>query len=489
MKPLKILAVASEVVPFSKTGGLADVMGSLPAALKRAGHDVRVVTPRYYSIDRHQRGLRYLGSMAVAMGPLGVLSVKVLEGENDGVPVYFLDCERFYGRLGIYNDYNGQGYGDNDQRFALLSRAALVLCHHLDFTPDVIHVNDWQTSAIPVMLNTNFREDRRFANTATVLTIHNMQHQGICGRGVLDVLGVGDEVFHAGGVEYHGNVNLLKGGIYHSTLLNTVSEGYAREIRTPEYGYKLDGVIRDRGEDLRGIVNGIDEGVWNPSSDPVIASHYSADDLSGKAACKADLQRQFGLPVRADVPLIGLVSRLVYQKGVDVLAAAMPHILELDVQVAFLGSGEGWTHDYFPRLAHARPGKMGCFIGYSEPLAHKIEAGSDFFLMPSRFEPCGLNQLYSLRYGTLPIVRATGGLDDTVENFNEQTLSGTGFKFHDLTPGAIVDTVGWAVHTYYNRPDAMAALIQQAMAQSFSWERSARAYEQLFREAVARVRG
>jgi starch synthase len=301
----------------------------------------------------------------------------------------------------------------------------------------------------------------------------------------MEVLGVGWEYFTFLGLEKDNQVNLLKGGMYHATLLNTVSEGYAREMQTAEFGWGLEGVVRERSADLVGILNGVDDDEWNPETDPLIPANYSAADLSGKRLCKESLQRAFGLPVRPEVPLLGMVGRLVKQKGIDVLAEAIPKILGLDLQFVMLGAGEPWAHFYFGDIMAAFPEKFGCRIGYSNPLAHQIEAGADFFMMPSAFEPCGLNQMYSLRYGTLPIVRATGGLDDSVENFDEKSLDGTGFKFQALTAGALFDTVGWAVHTWYNRPEAIAGLIRNAMEKRFTWQEAALKYEALYHRAVS----
>ncbi|AJE03990.1 glycogen synthase GlgA [Geobacter pickeringii] len=488
MKKLKILMAASECVPFAKEGGLADVVGVLPKHLARLGHDVRVVMPRYYKVDPEKYGLKQLpGVLTVPMGIIGEQYCGVWEGRLPGsdVPVYFLEHEGYYGRDGLY-EVDNVGFLDNDNRFIFLSRAAMELPKMIGFAPDIVHAHDWHTAAVPLLLNTLYVNDPRFARAASVLTVHNMQHQGNFYEGAMDVLGVGWEHFTFLGLEKDGEVNLLKGGIYHATVLNTVSEGYAREMQTPEYGWGLDGVVRERAADLTGILNGVDYDDWNPETDPFIAATYSAADLTGKKLCKRDLQRAFGLPERDDVPLFGLVSRLVKQKGIDVLAAAIPRILALDVQVVMLGAGEPWAHFYFGDIRNAYPTKFNCFIGYNNPLAHKIEAGADFFLMPSAFEPCGLNQMYSLRYGTLPVVRATGGLDDSVENFDEARLTGTGFKFWRLDAGALFDTVGWAVHTWYHRRDAVARLIANAMAARFTWEDAAAKYEELYRRALRR---
>lgn len=487
---MKILMAASEAVPFAKTGGLADVAGALPRVLARMGHDVRLVMPRYHGIDRS--GLARLRlSLGVPMGVIGTLWGEVYEGRlpRSEVPVYFIEHEGFFGREHLYTDARGQGYLDNDNRFVFLSRASVELGRALGWYPDVIHCNDWHTAAIPVLLNTVYR-DTRHGDAATLLTIHNMQHQGRFYSGLMDVLGVGWERFNHLELEHHDQVNLLKGGLYHATLINTVSPGYAEEIQTPAFGYGLEGVARDRAADLSGVLNGIDYAEWNPEADPHIAATYSDQDLSGKARCKAALQCEVGLPERPDVPLFGLVSRLVHQKGIDVLAACVNDLCRsIDLQIVLLGTGEPWAHDFFQGVARAHPHRFACQIAYDNGLAHRIEAGADFFLMPSRFEPCGLNQLYSLRYGTPPIVHAVGGLRDTVENFVEGQDVGTGFVFHDLTPGAIYDTVGWAAHTYYNRPDELRAMIARGMRRRFGWEESAERYVALYEEAVARREG
>lgn len=490
-RPLKILFVASEAAPFAKEGGLGDVVGTLPRFLSKMGHDVRIVMPRYYRVDKNKYDLKPLPyPMGVPMGIIGTLWCAVYEGRlpNSEVPVYFLEFEQYFGRDGIYTE-DGKGYLDNDNRFVFLSRGSLELAKMIGFKPDVIHVHDWQTAVVPVFINTIYRNDPIVGPAATVLTIHNMQHQGDFYEGLMDVLGVGWEHFNYRGLEAFGKVNLLKGGIYHATVLSTVSETYSREIQTPEYGYRLEGVVRERASDLFGILNGVDYDEWNPETDRYIIKNYSQDDLSGKGLCKEDLQREMKLPVRKDVPIIGIVSRLVYQKGIDVLAAAIHRLLEMDIQIVLLGSGEVWAHFFYGGMPLVYPDKFACYIGYDNRLAHKIEAGADFFLMPSRFEPCGLNQMYSMRYGTLPIVRATGGLNDTVENFDEKSFTGTGFKFYDLTPDAIVNTVGWAVHTYYNNKVAIERLIKNAMSKRFTWEESARKYEKLYYLAVSKKRG
>jgi starch synthase len=485
--------VSAEVYPFSKTGGLGDVLGSLPAALAKLGHEVRVVTPRYYSVDRARYGLRHIGEIGVPMGDYGVwgcpISLGKLPVQGVEVPVYFLDREGLYGRRGIYGDESG-GFGDNDVRFAFLSRAALELCRNLDWRPDVVHANDWHTGPIPVFLNTHYAHDRWLGGVASVITVHNMQYQGGYGRDSLGMLGLGDAHLHPRSMGHHGGINFLKGGLNHATLLTTVSGGYAREIQTSAYGYGLEDVARERRHDLYGIVNGIDLDLWNPETDTRIAARYSRQDMRGKALCKQSIQQRFGLPQRARSPLFASVGRLVHQKGMDVAAEAIPDIVRrFNAQFILVGSGEPGLSAHYQALAKRFPQHIGVYVGYNDTLAHQVEAGADFFLMPSRFEPCGLNQLYSLRYGTLPIVRATGGLNDTVESYDNSDHGGrgTGFKFDDLTPRAVFDTAGWAAHTYYERPHAMRALIDRAMRQQLSWEDSARMYSEVYRRAVERV--
>ncbi len=488
---LSVLISASEAVPFIKSGGLADVIGVLPRYLRRLGHDVRLVLPRYYGIDKTKFGLKPLaGVLVVPMGGAGDEYCAVYEGSlpDSDIPVYFLEHEGYFGRSGLYAENNVE-YADNDRRFIFLSKGSLELCKMLDFFPDLVHANDWHTAAIPLLLNTTYRHDSHVGGAASLLTIHNMQYQGSFPPATMEILGVGWEHFTFLGVEKDDRVNLLKGGIYNATLLNTVSEGYAAEIQTPAQGWGLEGVLRERNRDLFGILNGVDYTEWSPESDPYITANYSAGDLGGKGLCKADVQKEMGLPQRGDVPLIGMVGRMVTQKGIDVFAEALPRLLELELQIVMLGEGEPWAHFYFGGMAASHRDRLSVCVGYDNGLAHRIEAGADFFLMPSAFEPCGLNQMYSLRYGTIPIVRGVGGLDDSVENFDENLLAGTGFKFHDLTAGALFDTVGWALHTWYNRREGIDRLRQRGMAVRFTWEGAAEKYDRLYKMALKRRSG
>ena len=485
---LKILFTASECHPFAKTGGLADVVGTLPKYLRALGHDVRVVMPRYYGIDRSKL-TKVGGPLGVPMGIVGELWCGVYEGVLPGsdVPVYFIDYEQYYGRADLYNDEDGVGFMDNDNRFVFLSRATMQLCKMLDFAPDILHSHDWHTAATALFRNTLYANDPHFKNCASVLTLHNMQHQGRFYNGLMNVLDVGWEHFNFREIEQLDQVNLLKAGITHATMLSTVSPAYAKELMTPEFGYELDATLRTRAHDLWGILNGVDVEEWNPATDKLIEANFTPDDLSGKQLCKTALQREMGLPVH-DVPLIGIVSRMVHQKGFDVVAEAIHDLLAMDIQIALLGSGEPWTHFYFGDIAALYPQKFACRIGYNHALSHRIEAGCDLFLMPSRFEPCGLNQMYSQLYGTLPIVHGVGGLEDTVENYDEATGEGTGFKFYGLTAKNLTNTVGWAVHTWYNQKAHFKTMQQRAMQKPYTWEQSAKTYEALYKTALERAK-
>ncbi len=486
MNKLKIFIVASEVVPFAKTGGLADVAGALPKALAALGHDVRVVMPRYYVVDKSKfKALD--GALGVDMGRDGEAWGLVLEGvlPNTEIPVYFIEHEGYFGRSGLY-DAGDNGYEDNPQRFIFFSKAALQLCKKLHFGPDIIHVNDWHTAIIPLLLNV--MQDSYFQNTASILTIHNLQHQGRFTKDVMEILGIGWGNFNTYELEDFDGVNLLKAGIVHADAITTVSPKYSQEIRGFAYDWGLKDVLNAHAYKLHGILNGVDYEEWSPKSDHYIAKKYTAKSLSGKKVCKAELQKIFNLPVRADVPLFGFVGRLAEQKGVTLIASEIWNLLEMDIQIVLLGAGERWAESFFSHVSDVQREKFGCYIGYRNDLAHQIEAGCDFFLMPSLFEPCGLNQIYSLSYGTLPIVRATGGLDDTIENFNPHANTGTGFKFYDATPKAFYNTVVWAVDTWYNNKDAIKALIKNGMKKHFGWDDTAKVYESVYNEALQQKR-
>ncbi len=491
MQKLKILLASSEVVPFAKTGGLADVAGALPKALRALGHDVRIVMPRYYIIDKEQFALKHLeGELGVPMGSMGEIWAGVFEGVMPGtdIPVYFIDHEGMFGRKGLYEE-NGYSFPDNDNRFAFLSKAVFQLAKKLHFKPDIIHANDWHTAAIPVLLNTRFAKDDIFNGTASILTIHNLQHQGHFYEGLMNVLEVPWEEFNPLSLESWGGVNLMKGGIAHADMVTTVSPTYAKEIQTSEFGWGLENHVHGHNKKLVGIINGIDYDEWSPEIDPFIPQPYNAADLSGKALAKQALQKHFNLPQRNDIPLIGFVGRLATQKGIELIAHIMGGMLHLDIQFVLLGTGESWAEHFFTDVAAKYPNKFATHIGYSNKLAHQIEAASDYFLMPSIFEPCGLNQIYSLCYGTLPIVRATGGLDDTIENYDPETGQGTGFKFEWATGDALYGTVKWAVEAWFNKPEHIEAMKKRAMLERFGWEDSARDYEKVYYYALGKRRG
>jgi len=487
MPPPSVLHVASECAHFVKAGGLGDVVAALPVALRALGHDARIVIPRYDVIPAE--GLtRHTAPLGVPLGA-GEAWAGVLETRLPGsdVPVYLLDHQELFGRGYLY-DPPGAAAPDNLVRFGFLSRGALQLCKYLGWTPDVFHAHDWPSGLVPVYLNT-IEAGGPLARAATVLTIHNLAHQAKMPAGDLAATHVPWSELRADSLEDHGAVNPLKGGIYHATKLTTVSPTYAEEIKTPEGGAGLDAVLRFRGADMVGILNGIDERVWNPRTDPAIAAAYDIDDLSGKAACKRALQREMSLAERADVPLIGIVTRLSEQKGTDVVLAALTRILDLDVQLVVVGSGDLAAQGYLLWRSHHGGDRFRAWIGFSEALAHRVEAAADMFLMPSRFEPCGLNQMYSQRYGTLPIVRATGGLQDTVENYDPATGAGTGFKLWDLNADSLVATVKWAVETYRERPAHFRAMQARAMRKHFGWDLAAKRYAEVYGWAVAARRG
>jgi starch synthase len=486
-RQLKVLFVASEVAPFRKTGGLADVAGVLPRSLRQRGIDVRVVMPLYQGMQWNSLE-RLDGTLSVPMY-FGQARAGLRMGRIPGsdVPVYFIEYNRFFDRPHVYGP-PGQAYDDNLERFAFFSRASLEACKVLGFVPDVIHANDWQTALVPVYVNT-IEWAKPLHGTGTLFTIHNLAYQGNFESGAMFITGLGPQHYNSSEFEHFGDLNLMKAAIRHANLLSTVSPTYAREVQTPAYGFGLDGELALRGRDLRGVLNGIDTNEWNPAADPLIAAPYGLDDMSAKAVCKAALQRQLGLPERPNVPVFGVVGRLTPQKGFDVLAHALERILSWDLQMVLLGKGDPEAQHFFAYMASRHSDRFRVHIGFDEGLAHRIEAGADFLLMPSRFEPCGLNQMYSQRYGTLPIVRATGGLLDTVANYDQATGNGTGFVFWDLTPHAIADTVGWALSTYFHRPDHIAKMRKQAMQQDFSWDRAAAAYEELYLEAYQMRRG
>lgn len=488
---LKIAMISSECVPFAKSGGLADVVGALPKALRALGHEVIVIVPRYTHIDGQKHNLRLLLSpMGVPMGDTEEWCA-VHTTVSDGLSFYFIESNKYFDRYALYHDAEFNDYQDNPRRFGFFTRAALQLCRDIRFAPDIVHAHDWQTALAPAYLKIWYLDDLYLSQAASVLTIHNIAYQGVYNVAHYNYLGLRWENFTPDKFEDHRQINFLKGGIAYADVVNTVSPTYANETRMPTYAHGLAPYLNDKGENYLGILNGVDYDYWNPSVDQLIPAQFSRRSMAGKAVCKQELQQRFLLDVNPDVPIIGVISRLVHQKGLDLLAQVIERIVhDMHVQVVILGAGDKGLEWYFGGLPGRYPGQIGSYIGYNNELAHWIEAGSDFFLMPSFFEPCGLNQIYSLKYGTLPIVRATGGLEDTVQQYDEMTGNGTGFKFWEPSAHALYHTVGWAVSTYYDRKQHVRQMVRAAMAQDFSWKKSAtmylRAYEQaIFNKIVA----
>ena len=470
---MNILLAASEVVPYAKTGGLADVAGALPKALTRLGQRVSVVMPRYNLEAVLGRGERMPGELEVPFD-FGARRSAVYVDHSGPAPVYFIDAPEYFFRGKLY------GEPDDAERFAYFSRAVLELVRALGEQFDIIHLNDWMTGLIPLYLKTAYAGDKSFARTRTLFTIHNMAFQGQFSPELLPKFGLPGWVYsNDSGLEFYGAASSLKAGLLFSDGLSTVSPRYAQEIQTPEFAYGFDGLLRARRHDLVGILNGVDYDEWNPANDPFIAARYAIDDVSGKRECKRDLLKSFGLPEDLDRPLIGSISRLSDQKGFDiVLDAALP-MLDRGAFFILLGSGADFFEKRFQALRNARPSQVGVFLGFSNELAHKIEAGADMFLMPSRFEPCGLNQMYSLKYGTAPIVRAAGGLDDTIENFDRIWKTGNGFKFYDYNSARLLEKVYEALMVYADR-DLWRALMLNGMSADHSWESSAQHYIEVY---------
>lgn len=490
MPHFRILMVSAECAPFAKSGGLGDVVGALPGFLQKQGSEVKVFMPLYSFIDRQKYDIRPLaGNLNVLVGN-DLISCKIHHTRMKGdVSVYFIEYEPYFGRPGIYHDAQFYDYSDNPGRFAFLSKAALNLCHYLDFSPDIIHANDWHTALVPAFLKIFFAGDPLFSKTASVLTIHNIAYQGRYNKYYYFSTGMGWEDFTQDKFEHYGDVNFLKGGIHFADVVNTVSKGYADETLIWPGGYGLEYFLKRKGEDYVGILNGADYFEWNPETDRLIPAKYSKEDLKGKKICKEVLQKQMGLNIEPGVPLVGIISRLVEQKGFQIVAQCLEELLDNeDVQFAILGTGDKNLESFFSGLTEKYPGWVGTYIGYDNELAHLIEAGSDLFLMPSIYEPCGLNQIYSLKYGTLPIVRATGGLNDTIENYNPETGDGTGFKFLEPACTAASNTIKWAIDIYYNNGEYFRKLVQSAMSRHFSWDDSAAEYLKLYERALSKIR-
>jgi starch synthase len=474
---MHIVFAASECVPFSKTGGLADVVGALPRALAAAGHQVSVYLPRYReTLLKDARTV--VKSVTVPFDDRYRFCSIVSGAERSGVSFYFVEYPPFFDRDALYGTSAGD-YPDNAERFALFSRAVLEASKILG-VPQVFHCHDWQSALVPVLLRTQYAEDPAFREVATVFTIHNMGYQGLFPPDTLPLLTLPWDLFTISKMEFFGSVNFLKGALIFSDYITTVSRKYSQEIQTTELGFGLEGVLRTRSSTVTGILNGVDYGEWNPETDNFIDAHYSPQDFSGKAECKKDLLTTFGID-EADLrlPVIGIVSRFAAQKGFDLISQIMERLAREQMIIVALGSGDKTYEDMFLRLSKQFPQKIAVKVAYDNAVAHKIEAGSDMFLMPSRYEPCGLNQIYSLKYGTVPIVRATGGLDDTIEHWDARTGKGTGFKFTDYNGEALLLTIKEALRAFRDQ-DSWQKLMRNGMTKDFSWNASAREYIRVY---------
>ena len=484
----RILFIASEAVPFAKTGGLADVVAALPKALGALGHDVTVVIPRYRGIGVSGAPTR---SYPVAMGGHRYQAEVFVQETSPGVRVALVDHPAFFDRDALYG-LGSHDYGDNPRRFAFLSLAALEFARLEGQPVDIVHAHDWQAGLAPVYLRTRYASDPVLGGAASVFTIHNVAYQGNFSSEWLPQLGLGWELFTIEGLEFWLHASFLKGGIMFADLVTTVSPRYAQELMTPLFAFGFEGVLRHRAADLMGILNGIDTEVWNPGGDKYLPKPYSADDLSGKADAKRVLLDTYGLPAGDDLsqrPVVAMISRMVDQKGLDLIAAVSEQLPHLGAAFVILGTGEPWYEEMWRSLARRYPDRVGVRIGFDEPLSHVIEAGADIFMMPSRFEPCGLNQMYSLRYGTLPVVRATGGLDDTVKNYDPSSGAGNGFKFYEASGEALLGTIRWALRVYHDDAERWRQLQRAGMAEDFSWNASARAYLDAYARARTHASG
>ncbi|MCU0651241.1 MAG: glycogen synthase GlgA [Candidatus Omnitrophica bacterium] len=462
---MKIVMCASEVVPFAKTGGLADVAGALPAALEKAGHEVIVVMPGYKQAHAQAASKIKQVRQGLSFASIG-----------NAIKVYFIDHDFYFNRDALYGDKSGD-YIDNIERFSYFSRRALELLKEIDFKADIIHCHDWQSALVPVYLRSSaYSTDPFYKSMRTVFTIHNIGYQGIFSKDEFPKLGLSWNFFDMESLEYYDNVNFLKGGIAFSDVINTVSDTYSKEIRTKEFGFGMEGILDKRKDSVFGIINGLDYSIWDPAKDTFIPKQFSAKDLSGKAACKEDLQKLCKFPVKKNIPLVGCVSRLAQQKGFDIVAEGIDKMCKMDLQIVILGTGDAKYHQIMESMVKKYPKVISLHLKFDDSLAHKIYAGSDIFLMPSRYEPCGLGQMISMKYGTLPLAFKTGGLADTVN-------SGNGFVFDKYSSDELIKTVKKSL-TAYQSADKWSKLVSAAMKCDFSWLESAKKYTQLYEKAI-----
>jgi len=477
---MKVAFLASEVIPYAKTGGLADVAGALPKFLAGLGAEVRVFMPFYREVKKKNLALQPAVELArLEMGGKP-LAYRVYTLAADGVKFYFIDRPDYFDREALYGTAAGD-YPDNGERFAFFSRAALETMRTLGFSPDIIHGHDWQSALAFAYLRTTYAGDAFLARTRTLFTIHNLAYQGLFDEEVLDRVGLPRTLFNMNDLEFYGQVNALKAGILYATAVTTVSPSYSREIQTPAFGCGLDGLLRSRSAALHGILNGVDYKDWDPATDKLIPCNYTPADLAGKTVCRGQLTALFGLAAPADLPIAGMVTRLAGQKGLDIVCDALADLLGLGLRLVILGTGDQKIQDFLIAAQKKSPDRIGLKIAFDERIAHTIYAGSDVFLIPSRYEPCGLTQMYAMKYGTVPVVRATGGLDDSVEEFDPKAGTGNGFKFVDPEPAPLVDAAARAV-AMFKRPAEWRRLVASAMAADFSWARSAAAYLELYKK-------
>ncbi len=473
----KILFVASEATPFAKSGGLADVVGSLPVALRKLGHDVRVILPAYQVAENNFPLIKTEYSLEITLqGVARRASLK--KAVYDGVPYYFIDTPELFDRPALYGSADGD-YGDNALRFGFFCRAVLEAAKLLDFRPDVLHLHDWQSSLLPALLKTSYRDQEFFAQTKTLLTIHNLGYQGMFSLGVLPQLELPYELGRPEGFEYYGGLSFLKGGIVYADLITTVSPTYCLEIQGQQQGHGFDGILRSRSSDLYGIINGLDDRLWDPEQDPALAQHFSHDDLAGKQACKKALQEELGLQVAPDIPLIAVVSRLDRQKGINLIEEIWPQLMQRDVQFVLLGSGNNEQMRFWQQQQGQNPAQVSINLTFNEQLSHRLYSAADLLLVPSRYEPCGLTQMIASRYGALPLVRRTGGLADTVRDVTADLEQGNGFVFNEMDPGQLLATIDRAL-VLYSQPEKWRVVVQRGMQRDFSWKNSARQYEKLY---------
>jgi starch synthase len=479
---LKILFVSAEVSPFAKTGGLADVAGSLPQTLASKGNDVRVVMPRYKCIET---GMTYITDFPVQMGnkiETCIVRETIVSNNNEkaSVPVYFIDSYQYFDRDGIYC------FHDDGDRFAFFCNAVLEMLPHINFQPDVIHCNDWHTGPICMLLKEKFNSNSYYEKIATVYTIHNLEYQGNFDKGILSCFNIGEEIFQPDKVEFYGRFNFMKAGLVYADIISTVSETYAKEIQTEQFGEKLEGLLERRSNDLYGIVNGIGYDQFSPETDPRIFKNFNEKNIKIKKENKYALQNEMGLP-KKDVPMLSLISRLTGQKGLGLIVDKIDEIMSNDVQFVLLGTGDPHYEDAFRYAKEKYPDKVAIHIGFNASLAQRIYASSDIFVMPSRFEPCGLGQIISLRYGTIPVVRAVGGLADTIIDYDLNKEDGNGFSFSEFSANQFYMTLMRAIDVYTNKPKEWQQLVKKAIIQDFTWNKPADKYLELFKKAINKV--